>query len=85
MSKALILIAIENCLDCPYHKVEDYPFPEDDDFDRNIGCFCTAVEINKPASNGMKYGYKCVVWDSEDLRRWTQVPDWCPFIDNEDN
>ena len=85
MNKALILIRVDNCIDCPYHKIEDYPFKEDDDFAKNVGCFCTAVETNKSASNGIKYGYKCVAWDDTQIRRWTQVPDWCPFLDIEED
>lgn len=57
---------IDNCMDCEFHTVERIWTP--DSWDHEYGCYCT------------KYNNKLVNSDDWDLRKYTQIPNWCPML-----
>lgn len=64
-------ITITNCLDCPDHYIR--PIYTPDSWDHEEGCYCKFVkDVN---------GYdKLVAGDDWHLRRYTDIPDWCPKL-----
>lgn len=64
-------IIITNCLDCPNHDVR--PIYTPDSWDHEEGCYCKLVKDQKGHD-------KLVAGDDWHLRRYTDIPDWCPKL-----
>lgn len=64
------LVRVTNCLDCQDHVV--LPIYTPDSWDHEEGCYCTLVkDKDKP---------KLVAGDDWHLRKYTDIPDWCPKL-----
>ena len=64
---------IENCCDCPYSYKENILTA--DPFEHEYGVYCSKVEDNN-SYNGRN---KLVAADDWDVKKYSQVPDWCPI------
>ena len=62
---------IDNCMDCDYHKVER--IYTGDSWDHEYGCYCGLCLNRKVAQ------------DDWDLRKYSQIPDWCPMLNKKEN
>ena len=69
-----ICLEINNCCDCPYHYIERVYTP--DPWDHDEGVFCSKVK--DVSSENRKH--KMVASDGWNLRKWSQIPDWCPLL-----
>lgn len=67
---------IDNCCDCPYSYTEKVYTP--DPFEHEEGIFCSRVEDQ----NSYNKKNKLIVADEWDIRKWSQIPDWCPLLKN---
>lgn len=72
-----VYFKINNCYDCPYSYIEKIYTP--DPFDHEEGIYCSKVEDK----NSCNKKHKLIVSDDWDIRRWSQIPDWCPLLRNE--
>lgn len=63
---------IDNCCDCPYHYIEHIYTPNS--FEHEEGAFCSKVN-NKKSYNRK---HKLIVADDWDVRKCSNIPDWCP-------
>ena len=83
----VITVEIKNCLDCPHSLVSDI-FTADS-WDHEMGCFCKKAvdeKYKKDWTNITRSGvlpYRCVGSDDWHLRKYTDVPDWCPYKQQE--
>ena len=68
-----VCLEINNCCDCPYHYEERVYTP--DSWEHEIGVYCSKVEDK----NSCNKQHKLVVSDDRDVRKWSQIPDWCPM------
>lgn len=65
---------IDNCLDCEYCETDRICSP--DSFDHDEGAYC------KKVSNNGKH--RLIAVDDWDLRKYTQIPNWCPKLSETD-
>lgn len=72
-----VCFKINNCYDCPYSYIEKIYTP--DPFDHEEGIYCSKVEDE----NSCNKKHKLIVSDDWDIRRWSQIPDWCPLLRKE--
>ena len=75
----VVCIKIDNCCDCPNHCEEKIYTA--DPWDHEMGVFCTKV----PDKNSPNKKDKLVAEDDWNVRRWSQVPDWCPILKKNQN
>ena len=68
-----VTFEINNCCDCPNSYQERVYTP--DPFELETGCYCSKIE-DKHSYNRK---HKLVAAD-EDVREWSQIPDWCPLL-----
>jgi len=74
INKISIKIELENCCDCPHHYIEKIYTP--DPFEHEEGCYCAKVEDK----NSYNKRHKLVVADDWDIRKWSEIPNWCPLL-----
>lgn len=76
------LLAITNCLDCPYHKEIRDP-GSDDSFDMvDTSILCTKMPEVKPTDWKWKhFGFKYVSASERPWRhrKYCDIPKWCPL------
>ena len=76
-----VTFKIENCMDCPNHYVEGILTA--DSFEHESGCFCKKVKEDRAERQHFhRQEYKMVACDDWHLEKYTQIPDWCPLIQN---
>lgn len=68
-----VCFEIDNCCDCPHHYKERIYTP--DSFEHVTGVYCSKV-IDM---NSYNKKHKLVIADDFDVRKWSQIPDWCPL------
>jgi len=68
---------IDNCCDCPNHYKERIYTA--DSWEHEEGVYCSKVE-DKNSNNKQ---HKLVVSDDWNVRKWSQIPDWCPLLKSE--
>lgn len=73
----IISFGIDNCCDCPYSYTENIYTP--DSFEHEEGIYCSKVDD----TNSYNKKNKLIVADDWDIRKWSQIPDWCPLLKNE--
>ena len=71
-----VCFEIDNCCDCPYHYKETIYTP--DSWDHFIGVYCSKIEDKKSYNKQ----HKLVAEDDWDVRKYSQIPDWCPIKSN---
>ena len=69
-----VTFEIVNCCDCPYHYTEFIWTP--DSWEHERGVFCEKV-LDKDADD---YRHKLVCADGWDVRKYADIPDWCPLL-----
>lgn len=69
-----VTFEIDNCGDCPYSYTERIYTP--DPFEHEEGIYCSKVEDKKSYNKKNKL----ITSDEWDIRKWSQIPDWCPFL-----
>lgn len=72
-----VCFEIENCCDCPNHYIEKIDTP--DPFEHEEGVYCSKVDDK----NSYNKCHKLVVADDWNVKKWSQIPDWCPLLNNE--
>lgn len=65
-------ITINNCIDCPFHKVLEDPDPNDWFNDDDVKVVCTKKRNKNITTACRPYN----------LRKESEIPDWCP-LENE--
>ena len=65
---------IDNCCDCPNHYKEKIYTP--DPWEHETGVYCSKVEDK----NSYNKQHKLIVADEWDVKKWSQIPDWCPLL-----
>lgn len=68
-----VCFEIDNCCDCPHHYTEKIYTP--DPWEHEEGVYCSKVKD----TNSYNKKHKLVVTDDWDVKRWSQIPDWCPL------
>lgn len=68
-----VCFEIDNCCDCLHHYTERVYTP--DSWEHETGVYCSKVEDK----NSYNKQHKLVVADEWDVRKWSQIPDWCPI------
>lgn len=77
MREVKILITIDNCCDCPNSHEEHIYTP--DPFEHETGLYCRLIkETNK--YHGAITDDKLIVADEWDIRKYAQIPEWCPML-----
>ena len=73
---------ITSCLQCEYHTIRQIYTP--DSFEHEEGLYCKLVEDHTESWVRHTYGgptyYRLVVADEWDVRRYADIPDWCPRL-----
>ena len=73
----IISFGIDNCCDCPYSYTENIYTP--DSFEHEEGIYCSKVDD----TNSYNKKNKLIVADDWDIRKWSQIHDWCPLLKND--
>lgn len=68
-----VCFEIDNCCDCPNHYIERIYTA--DSFEHEEGLYCSKVDDK----NSYNKKHKLVVADDWDVRKSSQIPDWCPI------
>ena len=71
-----VCLEINNCCDCPNHYIERVYTA--DPWEHESGVFC--YKVKDESSENRKH--KMVVSDGYNLRKWSNIPDWCPLLSN---
>lgn len=74
-----VIIEISNCCDCPHSYTEKIYTP--DPFEHEDGLFCS----QKDDKGSYNKKHKLIVADEWDLRRYANIPDWCPLLKQKEN
>lgn len=69
-----VCFEIDNCCDCPNHYKEKIYTP--DPWEHETGVYCSKVEDK----NSYNKQHKLIVADEWDVKKWSQIPDWCPLL-----
>ena len=64
-------LKIKNCCDCPYSYTKPVYTP--DSWEHETGIYCRKIKDKEEKD-------KLIVADDWDLRKWSQIPDYCPLI-----
>lgn len=82
MAKNKIVQVIENCCDCGNSYTEHIYTP--DPFDHEEGLFCGKMYTGKlyPGTQAL---HKLICADDWDLRKYVDIPDWCPLLGRKDD
>lgn len=74
-----VTLKIDNCLDCPHHKiVPSVIFDSWDSADEDV--VCTKVQGEHEYRYGLMPGRPVVVMERWKLREQATIPKWCPLI-----
>lgn len=73
---------VTNCSQCRHHIIRQ--IWTQDWFEHEEGLYCTLVEDCSDSwarhTSGGPTNYRLVISDDWDVRRYADVPDWCPLL-----
>lgn len=74
-----ITINITNCLDCS--NCYTNKIYTADPFEHETGAYCSKVNDTDTNGFGKNGKHKLINFDDWDLRKYTQIPNWCPLLE----